>query len=72
MHWVLIDILVIFCVLQLARPPIFFMETNPQPKKHTVWQATSDFTYGQASDYRYILFYHLICGSGLMLYIGVD
>ncbi|XWS70874.1 hypothetical protein CRYUN_Cryun03dG0086400 [Craigia yunnanensis] len=33
----------------LARPPLFFRETNPQPRKHTLWQATSDFTDGQAS-----------------------
>ncbi|XP_006649126.1 uncharacterized protein LOC102706173 [Oryza brachyantha] len=34
--------------LGLARPPIFFMETVPQPRKHTMWQAASDFTGGQA------------------------
>ncbi|ESQ46362.1 hypothetical protein EUTSA_v10000158mg [Eutrema salsugineum] len=33
----------------LARRPLFFRETNPQPRKHTLWQATSDFTDGQAS-----------------------
>ncbi|KAL3512001.1 hypothetical protein ACH5RR_024718 [Cinchona calisaya] len=33
----------------LARQPLFFRETNPQPRKHTLWQATSDFTGGQAS-----------------------
>ncbi|MBA0695210.1 hypothetical protein Goari_001844, partial [Gossypium aridum] len=33
----------------LARQPLFFKETNPQPRKHTLWQATSDFTGGQAS-----------------------
>jgi hypothetical protein len=33
----------------LARQPLFFRETNPQPRKHTLWQATSDFTNGQAS-----------------------
>ncbi|KDP41944.1 hypothetical protein JCGZ_26962 [Jatropha curcas] len=36
----------------LARQPLFFRETNPQPRKHTLWQATSDFTGGQASIYR--------------------
>ncbi|CAN4084368.1 unnamed protein product [Withania somnifera] len=35
--------------LVLARQPLFFRETNPQPRKHTLWQATSDFTDGQAS-----------------------
>lgn len=39
--------------LQLARQPLFFRETNPQPRKHTLWQATSDFTGGQASVHRY-------------------
>ncbi|KAK4395483.1 hypothetical protein Sango_1702600 [Sesamum angolense] len=33
----------------LARQPLFFRETNPQPRKHTLWQTTSDFTGGQAS-----------------------
>ncbi|KAL0397166.1 UNVERIFIED_CONTAM: hypothetical protein Scaly_0165000 [Sesamum calycinum] len=36
----------------LARQPLFFRETNPQPRKHTLWQATSDFTGGQASVHR--------------------
>lgn len=36
----------------LARRPLFFRETNPQPRKHTLWQATSDFTGGQASIHR--------------------
>lgn len=34
---------------QVSRPPLFFKETNPQPRKHTLWQATTDFTGGQAS-----------------------
>ncbi|KAK3131807.1 hypothetical protein QOZ80_6AG0511720 [Eleusine coracana subsp. coracana] len=36
----------------LARAPLFFKETDPQPRKHTLWQATSDFTGGQASMHR--------------------
>ncbi|XP_042396032.1 uncharacterized protein LOC121986232 [Zingiber officinale] len=36
----------------LARPPLFFRETDPQPRKHTLWQATQDFTNGQASIHR--------------------
>lgn len=39
--------------LKLSRQPLFFRETNPQPRKHTLWQATSDFTGGQASMHRY-------------------
>eukprot|EP00898_Chlorokybus_atmophyticus_P001790 jgi/Chlat1/2611/Chrsp178S02463 len=35
--------------LELARPPLFFKETNPQPRKHTLWQTTTDFTGGQAT-----------------------
>ncbi|KAG6469814.1 uncharacterized protein LOC122032278 [Zingiber officinale] len=38
--------------LVLGRQPLFFRETNPQPRKHTLWQATSDFTEGQASIHR--------------------
>uniref|UniRef100_A0A7C9E191 TRF2/HOY1 PH-like domain-containing protein n=1 Tax=Opuntia streptacantha TaxID=393608 RepID=A0A7C9E191_OPUST len=39
-------------VVLLVRQPLFFRETNPQPRKHTLWQATADFTDGQASLHR--------------------
>ncbi|RDX74071.1 hypothetical protein CR513_46217, partial [Mucuna pruriens] len=39
-------------IVVLARQPLFFRETNPQPRKHTLWQATSDFTDGEASKHR--------------------
>lgn len=39
-------------VVVLARQPLFYRETNPQPRKHTLWQATTDFTDGQASLHR--------------------
>ncbi|XP_058114002.1 uncharacterized protein LOC131256916 isoform X2 [Magnolia sinica] len=45
----------------LARPPLFFRETNPQPRKHTLWQATSDFTGGQTSMHRR---HYLQCPQG--------
>eukprot|EP00250_Pteridium_aquilinum_P035023 c8478_g1_i1 orf=101-2176(+) len=35
--------------IELSRPPLFFREINPQPRKHTLWQSTSDFTDGQAT-----------------------
>uniref|UniRef100_A0A0E0DY36 TRF2/HOY1 PH-like domain-containing protein n=1 Tax=Oryza meridionalis TaxID=40149 RepID=A0A0E0DY36_9ORYZ len=47
----------------LARPPLFFKETDPQPRKHTLWQATSDFTGGQASMNRR---HFLQCPSSLL------
>ncbi|CAK7336344.1 unnamed protein product [Dovyalis caffra] len=47
----------------LARQPLFFRETNPQPRKHTLWQATSDFTGGQASIHRQ---HFLQCQQGFM------
>ncbi|XVE98624.1 hypothetical protein REPUB_Repub03eG0122500 [Reevesia pubescens] len=47
----------------LARQPLFFRETNPQPRKHTLWQATSDFTDGQASIHRQ---HFLQCPLGLL------
>ncbi|GFY89042.1 hypothetical protein Acr_06g0009820 [Actinidia rufa] len=34
--------------IELNQPPMFFRETSPQPRKHTLWQASSDFTSGQA------------------------
>lgn len=42
-----------YVVFQLARQPLFFREINPQPRKHTLWQATRDFTSGQAVLHRY-------------------
>ncbi|XP_020202907.1 uncharacterized protein LOC109788566 [Cajanus cajan] len=47
----------------LARRPLFFREINPQPRKHTLWQATSDFTGGQASTHRR---HFLQCPQGLL------
>ncbi|KAL4566748.1 hypothetical protein LXL04_030871 [Taraxacum kok-saghyz] len=47
----------------LTRPPLFFRETNPQPRKHTLWQATSDFTNGQAGIHRR---HFLQCPQGLL------
>ncbi|KAH0664301.1 hypothetical protein KY284_029232 [Solanum tuberosum] len=47
----------------LARQPLFFRETDPQPRKHTLWQATSDFTDGQASIHRR---HYLECPHGLL------
>jgi hypothetical protein len=35
--------------IEVSRPPQFFRETNPQPRKHTLWQSASDFTGGQAT-----------------------
>ncbi|KAL3698122.1 hypothetical protein R1sor_012198 [Riccia sorocarpa] len=44
--------------IEVSRPPLFFRETNPQPRKHTLWQATSDFTGGQATVHKrhYLVF----------------
>ena len=47
----------------MARRPLFFRETNPQPRKHTLWQATSDFTDGQASMNRQ---HFLQCPPGIL------
>jgi len=47
--WMLDWILSWYVYFQVSRPPLFFKETNPQPRKHTLWQATSDFTGGQAT-----------------------
>lgn len=60
----------ILWAVQLARQPLFFRETNPQPRKHTLWQATADFTNGQASIHRYC--YTGICINVLFLCIGVS
>ncbi|CAL1376960.1 unnamed protein product [Linum trigynum] len=47
----------------LARPPLFFRETNPQPRKHTLWQASTDFTGGQASMHKQ---HYLECQQGFL------
>lgn len=47
----------------LARPPLFYKETDPQPRKHTLWQATTDFTGGEASKHRR---HFLECPQGLL------
>lgn len=47
--------------LQLSHTPLFYEEMEPQPKKHTVWQASGDFTGGQAS----------ICKSVVFCYIAL-
>ncbi|WOK97077.1 hypothetical protein Cni_G05785 [Canna indica] len=51
--------------IALAKPPLFFREHNPQPKKHTSWKECADFTTnGQASTNRW---HHLECSNGLEL-----
>ncbi|KAK9060660.1 hypothetical protein SSX86_021366 [Deinandra increscens subsp. villosa] len=47
----------------LGKQPLFFRETDPQPRKHTVWQATTDFTGGEASTYRQ---HYLECSQGVL------
>ncbi|GAB4855647.1 hypothetical protein Ancab_024269 [Ancistrocladus abbreviatus] len=36
----------------LEKPPVFFQEVNPQPRRHTNWQSTHDFTRGYATTMR--------------------
>uniref|UniRef100_A0A5B7BLI1 TRF2/HOY1 PH-like domain-containing protein n=1 Tax=Davidia involucrata TaxID=16924 RepID=A0A5B7BLI1_DAVIN len=50
-------------IVVLARQPLFFRETNPQPRKHTLWQGTADFTDGEASIHRQ---HFLQCPQGLL------
>mmetsp|Transcript_18614 Transcript_18614/g.40776 ORF Transcript_18614/g.40776 Transcript_18614/m.40776 type:complete len:202 (-) Transcript_18614:1028-1633(-) len=33
--------------VRLARPPAFYKETSPEPRKHTIWHPTTDFTGGE-------------------------
>eukprot|EP00240_Pyramimonas_obovata_P005988 CAMPEP_0118921670 /NCGR_PEP_ID=MMETSP1169-20130426/872_1 /TAXON_ID=36882 /ORGANISM="Pyramimonas obovata, Strain CCMP722" /LENGTH=319 /DNA_ID=CAMNT_0006862433 /DNA_START=168 /DNA_END=1124 /DNA_ORIENTATION=+ len=35
--------------VRIMRPPAFFKETSPQPRKHTLWHPTVDFTGCEAS-----------------------
>ncbi|XP_073118084.1 uncharacterized protein [Elaeis guineensis] len=41
--------------IKIARPPLFYKETDPQPRKHTIWRPTTDFTGFQASIHRHFL-----------------
>ncbi|XP_024960646.1 uncharacterized protein LOC112501194 [Cynara cardunculus var. scolymus] len=47
----------------LDKQPLFFKEINPQPRKHTQWRASSDFTDGEASTHRQHL---LQCAQGVL------
>ncbi|KAH9755513.1 ATP-dependent DNA helicase [Citrus sinensis] len=38
--------------LELKQPPTFHHEIDPQPRKHTNWRLTEDFTGGQAPVFR--------------------
>ncbi|XP_038978066.1 uncharacterized protein LOC120108517 isoform X1 [Phoenix dactylifera] len=38
--------------VELRQQPMFFKEVNPQPRKHTNWEACSDFTSGNATTNR--------------------
>mmetsp|Transcript_20432 Transcript_20432/g.38863 ORF Transcript_20432/g.38863 Transcript_20432/m.38863 type:complete len:537 (+) Transcript_20432:277-1887(+) len=53
-------------VLEFAvvRSPLFFRETDPQPRKHTIWHAASDFTCGEASMCRP---HRLVAAPGIMM-----
>nr|GEY71692.1 hypothetical protein [Tanacetum cinerariifolium] len=47
----------------LDKPPLYFKEVNPQPRKHTQWRATSDFTNGEANTHRQHI---LQCAQGVL------
>ncbi|XP_042006467.1 uncharacterized protein LOC121755256 isoform X2 [Salvia splendens] len=38
--------------IELSQPPMFFHEISPQPRKHTLWKQSPDFTKGQAPNWR--------------------
>ncbi|KAJ0606867.1 hypothetical protein HanHA89_Chr03g0089981 [Helianthus annuus] len=47
----------------LDKPPLFFKEINPQPRKHTQWRSTADFTDGEANTQRQ---HFLQCEQGVL------
>ncbi|KAI3800074.1 hypothetical protein L1987_35382 [Smallanthus sonchifolius] len=47
----------------LGKQPLFFREIDPQPRKHTIWQPTSDFTGGEAST---CWQHYLQCSQGVL------
>ncbi|KAJ8752542.1 hypothetical protein K2173_004830 [Erythroxylum novogranatense] len=44
--------------IELNERPTFYVEVDPQPRKHTIWSSTSDFTGGHANKCRthYLVF----------------
>ncbi|CAA2972665.1 Solanesyl diphosphate synthase 2, chloroplastic [Olea europaea subsp. europaea] len=38
--------------IELSQPPAFYCESEPQPRKHSAWVPSVDFTGGQASIWR--------------------
>ncbi|KAL4589939.1 hypothetical protein LXL04_002851 [Taraxacum kok-saghyz] len=44
----------------VGKEPLYFREMNPLPRKHTIWQESSDFTGGEVRNARYYLFLLLI------------
>jgi len=51
---------------QLNRPPSFYEESTPIPRQHTIWNISSDFTGGQALNYRFVFFFFLIFETSLL------
>ncbi|XP_051150349.1 uncharacterized protein LOC127264850 [Andrographis paniculata] len=49
--------------IMLDKVPNFFRENNPQPRKHTVWEPSSDITDGQAS---VDLKHYIECSPGVL------
>ncbi|KAI3793115.1 hypothetical protein L1987_35729 [Smallanthus sonchifolius] len=47
----------------LGKQPRFYKEIDPQPRKHTIWQPTSDFTGGEAST---CWKHYLQCSQGVL------
>ncbi|KAL8242919.1 hypothetical protein R6Q59_013221 [Mikania micrantha] len=50
--------------IHLCKQPLFFRESDPQPRKHTVWQPASDFTGGTV--HRYSRTHYLQCSKGVL------
>jgi hypothetical protein len=60
-----LDIFVYYLSPQLDKVPCFFREIEPKPGKHTVWTLSHDFTQGQASKYRYVIFFECFFSRSL-------
>lgn len=41
--------------MQLHQPPTFYKEIDPQPRHHSIWVSTDDFTGGEALNCRYFI-----------------
>lgn len=54
----------------MQKPPTYFCESSPQPRKHTMWFAGNDFTGGQAQIFKCVTITHLLIQRALKFLVS--